>query len=106
MFVIAILGLGVLFKVAPYRPASKSPWISVGAITVAVLWVGATAGLTVYSRYVGKLGAAYGTLSGAIVLMLWFFVSGIIVLFGAELNAELEARDVARLRLGNGRARR
>lgn len=95
IFVMVIIGLGVLFKIAPCRPASKSPWISVGAVVAAVLWLGATVGLTVYSRYVGELGAAYGTLSGVIVLMLWFFFSGLIVLFGAELNAELEARNPA-----------
>jgi membrane protein len=102
IFVSVIVGLGILFKIAPNRPASESPWISVGAVVVAFVWLLATLGLTVYSNQVGALGTAYGILAGAIVLMLWFFISGLIVLAGAELNAELEARDLARLGLDDG----
>ncbi len=106
IFVTVIVGLGILFKIAPNRPASESPWISIGAVVVAFVWLLATLGLTFYSNTVGSLGAAYGFLAGAIVLMLWFFISGLIVLLGAELNAELEARDLARLGRGTGADRR
>ncbi len=102
IFVMVIVGLGILFKIAPNRPASESPWISVGAVVVAFFWLLATLGLSIYSNRVGSLGATYGLLTGVIVLMLWFFISGLIVLMGAELNAELEARDLARLGIGNG----
>lgn len=96
IFLFVIAGLGFLYKIAPNRPASESPWISIGAIVVAVVWLLATVGLSAYTRFAGDLGAAYGTLGGAIVLMLWFFISGLIVLVGAELNAELEQRGMAR----------
>ena len=95
IFVVVIGGLGLLYKIAPNRPASKSPWVSIGALVVATLWVLATLGFSLYARLAGNLGAAYGTLGGAIVLMLWFFISGLIVLVGAELNAELESRNLA-----------
>ncbi len=95
IFVVVIGGLGLLYKIAPNRPASKSPWISIGAITVAVLWLAATFGFSLYANNASGLGAAYGALAGVIVLMLWFFISGLIVLLGAELNAELEARNLA-----------
>jgi membrane protein len=96
IFLFTIIGLGFLYKIAPNRPASKSPWISIGAIIVAIVWLLATVALSAYTRFAGDLGAAYGTLGGAIVLMLWFFISGLIVLVGAELNAELEHRGLAR----------
>jgi membrane protein len=95
IFVVVIIGLGFLYKIAPNRPAAKSPWVSIGALIVAALWVLATLGFSLYAGLAGNLGAAYGTLGGAIVLMLWFFISGLIVLTGAELNAELEARNLA-----------
>jgi membrane protein len=95
IFIVVIVGLGMLYKIAPNRPASKSPWVSIGALVVAGLWLLATVGFSLYAKYAGDLGAAYGTLGGAIVLMLWFFMSGLIVLLGAELNAELEARNLA-----------
>ena len=95
IFVLVIVGLGMLYKIAPNRPASKSPWVSIGALAVAVLWLLATVGFSVYVNNAGSLGATYGALSGIIALLLWFFMSGLIVLLGAELNAELEARDLA-----------
>ncbi len=103
IFVMVIVGLGLLYKIAPNRPASKSPWISVGALVVAVLWLLATVGFSVYVNRAPSLGATYGALSSVIVLLLWFFMSGLIVLAGAELNAELEARNLARVHTRNGR---
>jgi len=103
MFVLVIAGLGILYKIAPNRPASKSPWISVGALLVAFVWVLATLGFSVYANNAGSLGATYGALSGVIALMLWFFISGLIVLTGAELNAELESRNLARVHTRNYR---
>ena len=104
IFISVIAGLGLLYKIAPNRPASKSPWISVGSLMVAVLWLLATLGFSIYINRAGSLGATYGTLSGVIVLLLWFFMSGLIVLAGAELNAELEARNLAHRSERNGRS--
>ena len=103
IFVMVIVGLGMLYKIAPNRPASASPWISIGSLVVAILWLLATVGFSAYANQVPSLGAAYGTLSAVIVLLLWFFISGLIVLTGAELNAELEARNLAHLHTRNGR---
>jgi membrane protein len=96
IFVIVIVGLGLLYKIAPNRPASRSPWISVGAVVVAVLWMLTTLGFSIYANNASSLDTAtLGTAAGVIVLLLWFFLSGLIVLLGAELNAELEARRLA-----------
>jgi membrane protein len=105
IFIVVIGGLGLLYKIAPNRPAHKSPWISIGALVVAVLWLLATVGFSVYANNAGSLGATYGALSGIIVLLLWFFISGLIVLTGAEVNAELEARDLAHRHMPNGKRR-
>ena len=103
IFVMVIAGLGMLYKIAPNRPARESPWISIGSLVVALLWLLATVGFSAYANQVPSLGAAYGTLSAVIVLLLWFFISGLIVLTGAELNAELEARNLAHMHTRNGR---
>ncbi len=104
IFVMVIVGLGLLYRIAPNRPASKSPWVSIGALVVAMLWLVATLGFSLYANNAGSLGATYGALSGIIVLLLWFFMSGLIVLLGAELNAELEARDLAHRHARSGRS--
>ncbi len=103
IFVMVIVGLGLLYKIAPNRPAAKSPWISVGALVVAALWLIATVGFSIFANNVPELGATYGALSSVFVLLLWFFMSGLIVLAGAELNAELETRNLAHLHTRNGR---
>lgn len=95
LFVFVVVGLGLLYKLAPDRPARKSPWISVGAIVAATLWMLATVGFSIYANGAKGLGATYGALGGVIVLLLWFFISGLIVLLGAELNAELEQQRSA-----------
>lgn len=92
VFAVVVLGLGALYKLAPNRPWRMSRWISVGAIVATVIWVLSTLGLSAYVNNFGSFGATYGTLAGLIVLMLWFFVSGLIVLVGAEVNSELEHR--------------
>ena len=96
ILVAVITGLGLLYKIAPNRPAAMSPWVSVGALAVAVLWLLATVGFSIYVNNLGSFNATYGALTGIIVLLLWFFMSGLIVLAGAELNAELEKRGLAR----------
>ncbi|MGD2051645.1 MAG: YihY/virulence factor BrkB family protein [Acidimicrobiia bacterium] len=92
IFLVVVGALGILYKIAPNRPARRSPWLSMGALLAAVLWIAVTFG---FSFYVGRLtnfNATYGALGTAIVLLLWFFLSGLVVLVGAELNAELESR--------------
>ncbi len=91
VFVVVVLGLGGLFKLAPNRPWRMTRWVNVGAVVAAVLWVVATVGMSVYiNNWGGSLNETYGTLSSLIVLMLWFFVSGLVVLLGAETNSYLE----------------
>ncbi len=90
VFVVVVLGLGALFKLAPNRPWRMTRWINFGAIIAAVLWVLATVGMSVYVNSFATFNETYGTLAGLIVLMLWFFVSGFVILLGAEINSYLE----------------
>lgn len=92
IFLVVVLGLGLLYKVAPNRPANRSPWISPGALTATIAWMVVTVGLSVYTARLASFSATYGALTGVIVLMLWFFASGFAVLFGAEVNDVVERR--------------
>jgi membrane protein len=92
IFVAVMGGLGVLYKIAPCRPARESPWVSAGSLVAAVSWVLVTFGFSFYTGRLPDFNATYGTLGTAIVLLLWFFLSGLVVLVGAEVNAELESR--------------
>ena len=95
IFAIVVVGLAVLYRIAPNRPGPRRRLLFPGAVTAAVLWLVATAG---FSVYVGSgftsFSETYGVLVSAVVLLLWFFVSGFVILLGAEVNATLEDRRI------------
>jgi membrane protein len=65
-------------------------WITPGALVATALWLLASLGFRVYIANFTDYTASYGAVGGVIVLLLWFYVSSLAVLAGAELNAEIE----------------
>jgi membrane protein len=53
-------------------------------------WLGVSYAFSLYAQSFGRFNHTYGTLGGAIALLLWMFLSSVAILLGAELNAELE----------------
>jgi membrane protein len=97
--------MAVYSLVYAYGPAIRPPalrWITPGATVGVVLWMLASLGFAIYVRNFSHYGAAYGTAGGAIVLLLWMFISANVFLFGAMLNVELE-RELDPPRQGGGR---
>ena len=96
MFVLIILGLALLYRYGPSRRLPKWRWISVGSVFAALAWL---AGSSLFSWYLGNFdnyNATYGALGAVVGLMMWMWLSTIVVLVGAELNSEIEhqtARD-------------
>ena len=91
-----VLGLGVLYRFGPSRREPRWQWISVGSVTAAVAWAIASALLSWYLTRFASYDATYGSLGAGIGLMTWMWISSIVILFGAELNSEIEhqtARD-------------
>lgn len=94
--VMVLLGLALLYRFGPSRRAPKWQWVSVGSVLAAVAWLAGSAALSYYLANFAGYDATYGSLGAAIGLMMWMWMSTIVVLFGAELNSELEhqtARD-------------
>ena len=91
-----LLGLSVLYQYGPSRREAKWEWISVGAVFATLTWFAGSALLSYYFSKFANYDATYGSLGAAIGTMMWMWMSAIVVLFGAELNAEIEhqtARD-------------
>ena len=65
-------------------------WITPGAVLATALWLLASIGFKVYVTRFSDYNATYGSLGGVIVLMLWLYITGIAILVGAEMNAEIE----------------
>lgn len=90
LIALIMVGLAVLYRVAPDRNPPKFRWVSVGSVVAALLWLLGSAGFSLYVNYFGNYNKTYGALAGVIVLLLWFFLTSYIVLLGAEINAQAE----------------
>ena len=82
--------LAFLYYAAPNVKHPRFPWVSPGAIVAVLLWLVASAAFAFYVSNFGSYDKVYGTLGGVIIFLTWLWISNIAVLFGAELNAEVE----------------
>jgi membrane protein len=90
MAAVVLLMLALLYYVAPNAKLPKFKWITPGSIVALVIWVIASAAFGFYVANFGSYNKTYGSLGGAISLLIWLWISNIAVLFGQELNAEIE----------------
>ena len=84
------LVIAVLYYWTPNVRQPRFRWVSVGAVVAIVVWAAATAGFGLYVTYVASYGNTYGSLAGVIVFLLWVWITNNALLFGAEVDAELE----------------
>ena len=78
------------YTFAPNIQPRQLRWITPGAGAGVLIWLLASAGFFFYVSNFGKYGATYGAFAGAVILLLWLYLSNLAFLFGAELNAERE----------------
>jgi len=95
LFAALIVALSVLYRFGPNRPAARWEWTAAGTIAAALLWIAGSAALSWYLSNFGNYNATYGSLGAAIGLMMWMWMSATVVLFGAELNSEIERQTAA-----------
>jgi len=95
LFVVLLAALGILYRFGPSRRAPRSEWLGIGTWAAAVLWIAGSSALSWYLSNFGNYNATYGSLGAAIGLMMWMWMSATIVLFGAELNSEIEHQTAA-----------
>ncbi len=97
-FILIFVGCGVavIYRYGPSREQAKLKWLSWGVVFSTLLWLAASILFSFYLENFANYNATYGTLGALIGLMVWVWISVIILIVGAELNAELEhqtARD-------------
>jgi membrane protein len=88
--------LAAIYYWAPDRPDAEWTWITPGAVVAALGLIAASAGLGWYVTNFGSYDETYGSLAAVVVLMLWIWLSTVMVLIGAEINAELDRRTAVR----------
>ena len=86
----------MLYRLGPSRREPRWQWISIGSVFAAVAWLISSVLLSWYLANFADYNATYGSLGAAIGMMIWMWISSIVILFGAQLNSEIEhqtARD-------------
>ncbi len=89
VFALVATGIGLIYYFGP-DAEQDWVWISPGAVAATVLWLLVSLLFKIYVAKFTDYEGAYGTVGGVIVVLLWFYVTGIAILIGAELNAEIE----------------
>ena len=85
-----------LYRFGPPRAQARWAWLTPGSLFAALGWLLLSLGFGLYVANFGNYNATYGSLSAVVVMLTWLYLSSYILVFGAELNAELEhqtARD-------------
>jgi membrane protein len=101
-FLVVTLALAVLYYLAP-NAGLPFKWITPGGFIATVLMLAASVALNLYVSNIGRYDQVYGQLGAVVVLMLWLYVAGLMVLIGVEMNAVLarmaeEKKDVELVR--------
>lgn len=90
MMGVATAAFSVLYRYAPCRARARWRWVTPGAVWAAAFWLVGSLGFSWYLNNIAHFDATYGSLGAVIGFMMWIWVSIMIVLIGAELNAEIE----------------
>ena len=82
--------IAVIYRFGPSRDKPKWRWVSVGSIFASLLWLAASLLFSWYAEHFGSYNKTYGSLGAAIGFMTWIWLSCIVMLVGAKINAETE----------------
>jgi membrane protein len=88
------LALSLIYRFGPSRDKAEWGWVTPGGLVAAVLWVAVSMLFSWYVANFGSYNETYGSLGAVIGFMTWIWLSSIIVLLGAEINAEMEHQTV------------
>lgn len=88
--VLVAITIALLYWATPNVRQPRFRWISVGSVVALLVWAAGTAGFALYVLNFGSYQRTYGALAGVVVFLLWLWITNCALLFGAELDAELE----------------
>ncbi len=89
-----LLQFSTVYYFAPDLQAKRWHWVTPGAATGILGWVVVSLGLRAYLHFFNSFTVTYGSLGAVIVLLTWFYLTGLMLLLGAEINSEIQAAVV------------
>jgi membrane protein len=90
LLVLATVALAAIYRYGPSRTEARWQWLSVGSAAAAIGWLITSVLFSWYIAHFGAYNATYGSLGAAVGMMMWMWISAIVILLGGELNAEIE----------------
>ncbi|MDP1617022.1 YihY/virulence factor BrkB family protein [Phenylobacterium sp.] len=90
LLAIGAMAFTILYRYGPCRALARWRWVAPGGIFASVVWMGGSLGFSWYINNIARYDATYGSLGAIIGFMMWIWFSVMVVLLGAELNAEIE----------------
>jgi len=94
LFVVVSLALSILYRYGPSRTEPQWRWVTWGSIFAALVWIAASLLFSWYAENFGSYNKTYGSLGAIIGFMTWIWLSTIVVLTGATIDAEMEHQTV------------
>ena len=95
-FILMSIAFAAVYYVAPNLDEPEWYWITPGSVIGFLLWIAASVVLRLYLHYFNSYSATYGSLGAVIILMLWFYLTGMAILLGGEVNSEIGHAQKAR----------
>ena len=88
--VLVQVGLTLLYRLAPKRRQPRWEWLAPGTVAATLLWLVVSAAFSAYVSSFGSYDKTYGSIGAVVVLLMWLYLTGFVILAGAELNCEVE----------------
>lgn len=96
--VLALVALTLVYHLGADRSGAHPKWTGPGTVVAAAIWTAINAAFAWYAGSIGHYGRTYGSITGVVVLLLWLFLTSLVILFGAEVNAEAERQARGQVR--------
>lgn len=90
-----MLGSGIVYRFGPSRRPARKRWVVPGVLFTTISWLLLSWAFAFFVRNFGQYETTYGGISAVIVLLLWFWLTAMMIIIGGELNAEMERQTIA-----------
>lgn len=93
MVLFLLLAFNILYVYGPNVKHREWRWLMPGTVLGVLLWIGISSGLKIYLSFYNRYSATYGSIGGAIILLLWLYLTSVALILGGELNSAIEQRN-------------
>jgi membrane protein len=100
VYLMSITAFCLLYRYGPSRRHAQWRWVVFGGVLAASVWLGVSLGFSWWVNNVAHFGVTYGSLGAMVAYMLWIWMTGMVVLTGAELNSEIEHQTAVDTTIG------